>query len=34
MIDCKIVAEDSNMIINGYAFTKEDKNRYNKSKER
>ncbi len=26
MIDCKAVAEDSNMIINGYAFTKEDKN--------
>lgn len=26
MIDYKTVAEDSNMIINGYAFTKEDKN--------
>ena len=25
MIDYKAVAEDSNMIINGYAFTKEDK---------
>lgn len=26
MIDYKAVAEDSNMIINGYAFTKEDEN--------
>ncbi|MDE6851504.1 MAG: hypothetical protein K2J67_03320 [Lachnospiraceae bacterium] len=26
MIDYKVVAEDSNMIINGYAFLKEDKN--------
>ena len=26
MIDYKAVAEDSNMIINGYAFTKKKKN--------
>lgn len=26
MIDYKTIAEASNMIINGYAFTKEDKN--------
>lgn len=26
MIDYKSVAESSNMIINGYAFTKEDEN--------
>ncbi|MCM1172588.1 MAG: hypothetical protein NC393_10765 [Clostridium sp.] len=26
MIDYKTIAEDSNMIINGYAFTKDDKN--------
>lgn len=26
MIDYKLVAEDSNMIVNGYAFTKKDTN--------
>lgn len=26
MIDYKVIAEDSNMIINGYAFTKEGEN--------
>lgn len=26
MIDYKLVAKDSDMIVNGYAFTKEDKN--------